>query len=366
MAVASIHLLPAASADRHLAGSRPVRVWLWSLALLVGLMVAVGGATRLTGSGLSITEWRPVTGALPPLSEAAWADEFAKYRGSSQYENLNAGMTLPAFKGIYWWEWGHRLLGRLIGLAFLAPLLWFWGRGALGRRQALALLGIGALGGLQGAVGWIMVASGLEPGMIAVAPVKLALHLVLASVILALIVWMAAGLAPGAGRGGRTIPAWPALALLALVLLQIGLGGLVAGSRAGLTYNTWPLMDGRLVPEAGTLFVVRPWFENLVDNPALVQLQHRLTAYLAVALVLWQAWSVGRAAPGSPAAARTAILAGLALAQTTLGIVTLLLVVPLWAALAHQLLAMLLLAAAAAHARLTLAERAMRHAPSRR
>src|SRR5919112_5380761 len=172
----------------------PVRAWIFLLAALVVAMVAVGGATRLTGSGLSITEWRPVTGAIPPLTEQAWLIEFEKYRQISQYELVNKGMALSEFKFIYAWEWGHRQLGRLIGLVFFLPLVWFWVRGVIKGRLALTLLGIGALGGLQGAIGWIMVASGLEPGMTAVAPIKLMLHLVTASAILACLVWVASGL----------------------------------------------------------------------------------------------------------------------------------------------------------------------------
>lgn len=323
-----------------------VRAWLYGLALLVVLMVAVGGATRLTGSGLSITEWKPVTGAVPPLSDAAWAAEFDKYRGSSQYRNLNRGMGLEEFRTIYWWEWSHRQLGRLIGLFFLGPLAWFWWSGAIGAGVAGRLLGIGALGGLQATVGWIMVASGLEPGMVAVAPLKLALHLLLASLILSTIVWMASGFGRPrpAGRRSRL-----AVAFLALVFVQVGLGGLVAGSRAGLAYNTWPLMDGQLVPSAEALFAVRPWTLNLVDNAALVQLNHRLVAYLVIGLALWQAWS-WRRGPDAAGARRARVVAALALGQAGLGIATLLLQVPLWAGLAHQLLAMALLAAATAHA----------------
>jgi cytochrome c oxidase assembly protein subunit 15 len=320
---------------------RAVRAWLYVLAALVVLMVAVGGATRLTGSGLSITEWRPVTGAIPPLSEAAWTAEFERYKQIPQYELLNRGMTLPEFKRIYGWEWGHRQLGRLIGLVFFVPLAWFWWRGLVSRRLALTLAAIGVLGGLQAGVGWIMVASGLAPGMTAVAPVKLAVHLVLASLILAALVWVAAGLAPRAGAGapsGRT----PYM-LVALVMVQIALGGLVAGSKAGLTYNTWPLMDGALIPSSAVLFSTSPLVENFVDNLALVQLNHRLVAYLVVAVALWHA-----AATRTPGALA---LAAMALAQAVLGVVTLVLAVPLWAGLAHQLLAMLLLVTAVAHAR---------------
>ena len=342
------------------AGSRrAVRAWLYLLAALVLAMVAVGGATRLTGSGLSITEWKPVTGAVPPLTGAGWEGEFAKYRASSQYQNLNRGMALEEFKTIYWWEWSHRQLGRLIGLVFALPLLVFWWRGALSGRRAVALLGIGALGGLQATVGWIMVASGLEPGMTAVAPLKLMAHLVLASLILGLLVGTAAGMGDASpdrrvGRGVRLA----AGAFAGLVLLQIALGGLVAGSRAGFTYNTWPLMDGQLVPPAEALFSVRPWLESFVDSPALVQFNHRFLAYALVAFALAQAVALRRTAPGSAAARRATGLAGLALTQMALGIVTLLLVVPLWAGLAHQLLAMGLLAMAAAHASRCTRERA--------
>lgn len=332
-----------------------VRAWLAALALLVVLMVAVGGATRLTGSGLSITEWRPVTGAIPPLTDQAWLEAFAKYRQSPQYELLNHGLTLAEFKFIYWWEWSHRQLGRLIGLVFFVPLVGFWLKGSVRGRLAATLLGVGCLGALQGAVGWIMVASGLQPGMTAVAPVKLALHLTIASLILAALVWIAAGLdgRPAStiereeGRGLRA----GAYLLTGLVLAQIALGGLVAGSKAGLTYNTWPLMDGQIVPPATTLFSGTPWIENFVDNLALVQFNHRLVAYTVVALALWHAVAAWRAAPLSAAARRAGALAALCATQMGLGIATLLLVVPLWAGLAHQLLAMAILAAAVVHAR---------------
>lgn len=340
-----------------------VRLWLWSLAALVIAMVAVGGATRLTGSGLSITEWKPVTGAIPPLSETAWSAEFAKYRASPQYELLNRGMSVAEFKTIYWWEWSHRQLGRVLGLVFVVPFAAFWLKGLLPRGLAVRLLLVGALGGLQAAVGWIMVASGLEPGMTAVAPLKLMIHLTLASVIFASLVWLAVGMglqggaadarAAGQGRGATGAHGEAGFVprlLLGLVLLQIALGGLVAGSKAGLTFNTWPLMDGGLWPAADTLFAVRPWIENFVDNVGLVQLNHRLTAYGLIGLALWHGFSA-RAAGAE--GRRAAVLAGLCLVQGALGVVTLLLAVPLWAGLAHQLLAMAVLGMAAAHARLS-------------
>ncbi len=332
-----------------------VRTWIYVLAALVVLMVAVGGATRLTGSGLSITEWRPVTGAIPPLTEQAWLIEFEKYRQISQYELVNKGMTLSEFKFIYAWEWGHRQLGRLIGLVFFLPLVWFWARGAIKGKLALTLLGIGALGGLQGAVGWIMVASGLEPGMTAVAPIKLALHLTIASIILASLVWVAAGLKNRSAAAPEVRAGVAPRVLVGLILFQIALGGLVAGSKAGLTYNTWPLMDGDLVPPASALFTVTPWIENFVDNVILVQFNHRLVAYAIVAFSLWHAWAMRRQVKGSKAASRAMAMAGFTLAQMVLGIVTLLLVVPLWAGLAHQVFAMVVLAMAVVHARVSVA-----------
>ncbi|KMO39962.1 heme A synthase [Methylobacterium variabile] len=350
---------PAAAAPRS---RRAVRTWLFVMAAMVVAMVAVGGATRLTGSGLSITEWKPVTGAIPPLSGQAWAEEFAKYQATPQYRLLNQGMSLSDFQFIYFWEWGHRLLGRLLGLAFFLPLLFFWWRGQLDRRLSLSLLGLGLLGGLQGAVGWIMVASGLQPGMTAVAPLKLALHLTLASAIYAGLVWLASGLD---AKRDEVVPARlsrTALALMALVLVQIALGGLVAGSKAGLTYNTWPLMDGGFAP--GGLFAVTPWIENFVDNVALVQFNHRLTAYALLALAAFHAFDARRTAPGTGAARRATALVGLVAAQAVLGIVTLLLVVPLWAGLAHQLAAMLVLGMASAHARLSLARLCRAPAPA--
>lgn len=333
---------------------RPVRLWLWAVAALVFAMVLVGGATRLTGSGLSITEWKPVSGAIPPLGEEAWLHAFALYKASPQYELLNRGMTLAEFKFIFWWEWSHRQLGRFIGLFYIAGLVAAAVSRRLDRRTGLSLLGMGILLGLQGAVGWIMVASGLQPGMTAVAPVKLALHLTLAALFFTSVVWMATRLAPPRARGpvDNRLRVQSA-ALVVLVLVQIALGGLVAGSHAGLIYNTWPLMDGALVPPAKLLFFNSPWIENFVDNTALVQFDHRLVAYLVLALALWHAVAAAWQAPGTALARRARVVLGLVLAQVALGITTLLLMVPLHAALAHQALAILVLGMAVAHAAAT-------------
>ncbi len=325
-----------------------IRRWLWAVAGLVFLMVVVGGATRLTGSGLSITEWKPITGALPPLSTQAWAEEFAKYQASPQYQILNNGMSLGEFQFIYWWEWGHRQLGRFIGLVFLAGFLVVALRRLLPGRQLAILFGMGLLLGLQGAIGWIMVASGLQPGMVAVAPVKLTLHLTFAGLFFASVVAFATWLTPlrRPETAGSAAMAW---LLLLLTFVQIALGGLVAGSKAGFTFNTWPLMDGAVVPPGSLLFAQQPFWENFVDNVALVQFNHRLGAYVLFAFALWQLWWLKRKAPQSSAAKRATVIAGMVTAQAALGVATLLLVVPLWAGLAHQALAFAVLAMAVEH-----------------
>lgn len=325
-----------------------IRRWLWTVAGLVFVMVVVGGATRLTGSGLSITEWKPITGALPPISAQAWAEEFAKYQASPQYQILNNGMSLGEFQFIYWWEWGHRQLGRFIGLVYLAGFLVVALRRLLPARQIATLFGMGLLLGLQGTIGWIMVASGLQPGMVAVAPVKLTLHLTFAGLFFGSVVAFATWLTPlrRPETVGSRAMAW---LLLALTFVQIALGGLVAGSKAGFTFNTWPLMDGALVPSGSLLFAQTPFWENFVDNVALVQFNHRLGAYVLFAFALWQAVHLRRVGPQSSAAKRATAIAGLMTAQAALGIVTLLLVVPLWAGLAHQALAFAVLAMAVVH-----------------
>lgn len=337
-----------AGADGHAA----VRAWLWLVAALVLLMIVVGGATRLTGSGLSITEWRPLMGAIPPLSEAAWLTEFEKYRAISQYQLVNKGMSLAEFKFIYWWEWGHRQLGRFVGFAYFIPYAWFVLRGALRGRLALWLLAVGALGGFQGAIGWVMVASGLKEGMVAVAPIKLALHLTTACLILVCLVWTARALRPGPAPGaepaaGLGAAITRARVLVALVVVQIALGALVAGSKSGLTYNTWPLMDGAFIPPARALFAASPWFANFVENSTLMQFNHRMMAYLILAAAVWHWLAMRRSGTASWKAAHLLMAV---LVQGAVGVVTLLLSVPLWAGLLHQLLAALLLVSAVIHA----------------
>jgi cytochrome c oxidase assembly protein subunit 15 len=318
---------------------RPVAIWLWSLAALVLLMVVVGGTTRLTESGLSITEWKPVTGVIPPLSQADWMAEFDKYKLIPQFHEIFPDMTLGSFKFIYFWEWSHRLIGRLLSLVLLIPLIGFWASGRLTHGLKLKLIGILALGGLQGFVGWWMVSSGLSD-RVEVAQQRLAVHLLLASVTFACLVWIASSLkraqpvtSPGLKHLGSVI--------VSFVFLQIGLGALVAGLRAGRVYNTWPLMDGSFIPAREVLTSLSPLWRNLTDNVALVQLDHRLVAYTLLALAIAQA--VVAARYGGKVALRAFILLGLVVVQAALGIVTLLLSVPLWAGLLHQAFAMLVL-----------------------
>ena len=338
-----------AQRDASAADIAAVRMWLAVMAALVFCMVLVGGTTRLTDSGLSITEWRPFMGAMPPLTDAAWALEFEKYRQIPQYQLLNKGMSLGEFQFIYWWEWGHRQFGRFIGLAWFAPLLWFAAKGIVRGRLLLTLGIIGGLGGLQAGIGWLMVNSGLQAGMVSVAPIKLTLHLSLACIIFASIIWMWSRFNTAPREDAAPRVKVGATLLLAGIFAQIALGGLVAGLDAGLAFNTWPLMDGSFAPPWASLFAQSPVWQNFAGNVALVQFNHRTGAYLLLGLALWHVWSTRAVMPGSAAAFRSHLLAGLVLAQGGLGVITLLLAVPLWAGLAHQGIAIILLGVATWH-----------------
>jgi heme a synthase len=338
-----------------------IRIWLLAVAALVFAMVAVGGATRLTESGLSITEWQPVAGTLPPLSEAQWEVQFDKYKAIPQYQALNPGMSLAAFKTIFWWEWTHRMLGRLIGVAFLLPFLWFLMKGRVEPKLRARLWVIFGLGAFQGAVGWWMVASGLA-GRVEVSQYRLAFHLTLAGLIYVALVWTAQASAP---RPGATAPVRlqaSAKLLLALVLVQIYLGALVAGLRAGLIYNTWPLIDGQLVPAASQLLFNEPWWRNFFENPLTVQFDHRLVAYALLATAIWHAVDVTRTLPRGGAHRGALALACAITLQAALGILTLLAQAPLWLALMHQGMAMIVLTVAVLHAQRMAAQQDTRSA----
>jgi len=326
--------------------SKPVAIWLLVVAALVLGMVIVGGATRLTDSGLSITQWKPVTGAIPPMSAADWQAEFARYRQIPQYSQLNAGMSLSDFKAIYWWEWSHRLLGRVLGMVFFVPFVVFAIRRDLPRRLFVRLAGIFVLGGLQGAVGWWMVSSGLAH-RVSVAPERLMVHLGLAFALLGLLLWTAFDAWSGAAR--QTLPSpWGRRAswLIGLIYLQILLGALVAGNDAGLVYNDWPLMNGALVPDD---YAGAGLWATLAHSQGAVQLHHRLVAYLLTIVAV----TLGVAAWRSKYLGREAKLLGIGVAgavvlQTLLGIATLMMRAPVGMSIVHQLVAALVLSLAVA------------------
>jgi heme a synthase len=347
-------LAPVAVASRpgaHAAGLRLVRFWLLAVAALIFLMVLVGGATRLTESGLSITEWAPVTGAIPPIGEEAWRAAFAAYRQIPQYHQLFPDMTLSEFKIIFLWEWSHRLLARIVGAAFILPLLIFWRAGllraGLGRQL---LLPIGLLG-LEPIVGWWMVASGLSE-RVEVSQYRLAAHLLIATAAFGAVLWIAIGLGERRSEAVSGPFKWASGVLCALVFCQIGFGALVAGLRAGHIDNTWPLMEGRLAP-AG-LYSTDPWWRSVFEDTTTVQFQHRILAYAIVVFAVGLAFAAARAARGSALAIRAMSLAALALSQAAIGVVTLILAVPIAAGLLHQAFAMLLFGMATAQWRSTL------------
>jgi cytochrome c oxidase assembly protein subunit 15 len=325
---------------------RAVALWLLAVAALVFLMVVVGGITRLTESGLSIVRWEPVSGAIPPIGEEAWAAEFAAYRQSPQYQLVNTGMSLEDFKNIYFWEYVHRLLGRIIGLAFALPLLWFAWKRAIPSGYGWKLAALLVLGGLQGAIGWWMVASGLidRPD---VSHIRLAVHLLMALAIFGATLWLALDLLALAREDGARPARMPTAAIwmLSLLFLQFLFGAYVAGLDAGYAYSSWPRMGDEWFPASAPW--LDPFLRNFVDNPAMVQFVHRWLAFVVAAAALVLARNAWQAGHWQAAGA----LAGAVTVQIQLGILTLLSGVELWIAASHQGMAVLLLAAAlvAAH-----------------
>ena len=355
--------------------------WLVAVAVLVAAMVTLGGLTRLTGSGLSITQWQPVTGIVPPMSDQAWQAEFERYRQIPQYRFENRGMSLAAFQFIYWWEWTHRFLGRLLGAVFLLPFIFFAATGAIPRSRWPRMALLFALGGLQGFVGWWMVESGLEV-RVSVSQYRLAIHLGVALLLFGALLWTAleylrrpippppkfppprVGEVARSAGGGRGVAhdcplhlatlgtssayeggkLWFAWGFVALVYAQMLLGALVAGLHAGLIYNTWPSMDGRVLPESA--FALHPWWINFFENAGLAQFDHRMCAYVVAlgAAALWLV--VRRTEPkGDALRASSNVLVAIVLAQIVLGIATLLNQSPLALAASHQAGAVALLAA---------------------
>jgi len=336
-------------------GRVAIRIWLLGIAALIVLMVGVGGATRLTDSGLSITEWKPILGAIPPLNDADWQAAFDKYKQIPEYSQVNYGMSLAAFKFIFWWEWGHRFLGRLIGLAFALPLAVFWIRGMIPQGYHIRLLALLALGGLQGFIGWYMVQSGLTE-RIDVSQYRLALHLCMAFLILGLVLWTWADLREDGTIYFNNLPAaaWTmAVVLSGVMFLQVTIGAFVAGTKAGLVYNTWPLMDGQLIPDGlyGSHHISQPWFQSLFEDHLTVQFNHRIIAYVLIALVLVQAIRV-RNVDHDRVTQSAYILAALMVIQAALGIWTLLAAqgsIPIGLGVAHQTLAAIVFAAVVLH-----------------
>nr|WP_294513307.1 COX15/CtaA family protein [uncultured Rhodopila sp.] len=338
-----VHEFPGASRMDRAAGRknrRIVAIWLFTVAAMIMVMIVLGGATRLTGSGLSIMEWAPLMGALPPMSDAEWHRLFALYQQIPQYNLVNDGFGLDGFKRIFWLEWTHRLWGRLIGAAFLLPLVWLVATGRIERRVLLRLALLFVLGGLQGAVGWFMVASGFEPDSTAVSPYRLVIHLALALILYSAIVWSALSLLHPVGRRmpKPRAPRGLAWVCLGMVSLTIVAGGFVAGLHAGLTYNTFPLMDGQIVPSGYAS--LHPLLRNLTENIAAVQFDHRLLASLTLLTVT----AMGALGPyfGLSKGLSACLLAAVA-CQFILGVATLLFVVPVPVATAHQAGAVILL-----------------------
>jgi len=337
-AVPAVGLPGARAGDMPDASQPVVAAWLFACAALVMGVLIVGGITRLTHSGLSIVQWRPLTGVLPPLSEGDWAALFDQYRASPEFQQVNRGMDLAGFKPIFWWEYAHRLLGRVAGLAFLLPLAWFAASRRIARPLFLRLSMIFALGALQGALGWYMVASGLvdDPR---VSPVRLSAHLAMALLLIGLLLWTAWTVA-GTGLPRRPVPVTARLAVGAVFLMAMS-GALVAGTHAGLAFNTFPRMEGQWVPDG--LFALDPWYENFLANLATVQFLHRAIALLVVLAILLAAWTLRASA--AAASVRRLLVPALAL-QLGLGVATLLSHVNITLAAAHQASAVLLFASA--------------------
>ena len=319
---------------------KAITIWLGIIFVMLLAMIAIGGLTRLTDSGLSITEWKPITGAIPPLNAADWAVEFGKYQASPEFQIQNHAMTLEEFKGIFWWEWGHRLLGRLIGVVWAIGFFWFLARKQIPTGYTAKFLGLGVLGGLQGALGWWMVSSGLTGRMVDVASYRLALHLGLAFVILGLITWYVLSIRkPGAEllqarrrREGGLMTL--STVLLVVLFAQVLLGGLVAGIDAGRSFPTWPDMAGAFLPSES--FDYTPLWSNFFENPALVQFNHRLMGYIAFAIGL-ALWWKSRRSPVAATRGAFMVMAVMMLAQVVLGIFAVLYLARLDIALTHQL-----------------------------
>lgn len=329
--------------------ARAIRIWLLVIIGLIFAMVMLGGATRLTNSGLSITEWKPILGAIPPLTDADWLDAFDKYKKIPEYKLENEGMSLSEFKYIYWWEWSHRFLGRFVGIVFFIPMLFFWIGGHLNRPLKFKLMVLFILGGLQGALGWYMVQSGLVK-RVDVSQYRLAAHLGLAVFLIGAVYWVYLDLLK---RLGQSITArllrvklWGTV-LVAAIFSQILLGALVAGIHAGKSHNTWPLMDGKIIPDG--LAAMSPWYLNFFENVLTVQFDHRMLGYLIFVLVIVQIYLVASRMGEGRHLSSIVLLFLAVVGQIVLGVWTLLTLVPLSLGLYHQAGAVIVLLISLTH-----------------
>ncbi|WP_208439636.1 COX15/CtaA family protein [Bartonella grahamii] len=331
---------------------KQIQVWLYSILLLCLAIVLVGGATRLTGSGLSITEWKPIHGVIPPIGVDQWQEEFLKYQQIAQYKLLNPDMTLSAFKVIFWWEWAHRVLGRLVGLVALLGLIWFWATKRIEKNILLSLIVVPILIAFQGFIGWWMVASGIgQSNLTSVSQYRLAFHLITACFVIVFVTYLSRGLAEYSEKPANQKVQYFAAWLVVLVLIEIYFGALVAGLHAGKVYNTWPLMDGQIIPDG--LLQLRPVWLNLFENSLTVQFIHRFFAYFLFIVSVIHAFYVQKNIPHSTHSRRAFLICVMIIIQALLGILTLLHEVPISLGLIHQSMALAVLCFAVAHWRAT-------------
>ncbi|ETS11572.1 heme A synthase [Bartonella quintana JK 68] len=331
---------------------KQIQVWLYSILLLCLAIVLVGGATRLTGSGLSITDWRPIHGVIPPIGAEQWQEEFLKYQQIAQYKLLNRDMTLNAFKVIFWWEWAHRILGRLVGLLALLGLIWFWATKRIEKNILLKLTIVPILIAFQGAIGWWMVASGIgQSNLTSVSQYRLAFHLITACFIITFVTYLSRGFTEysekPANQRVQRFAGW----LVVLILIEIYFGALVAGLHAGKVYNTWPLMDGQFIPDG--LMQHNPVWLNLFENPLTIQFIHRFFAYFLFFVTIIHAFYVQKNIPHSTHSRRAFFICVMIVVQAFLGIITLLHEVPIGLGLIHQSVALAILCFSVVHWRAT-------------
>ncbi|WP_336294794.1 COX15/CtaA family protein [Bartonella sp. CB169] len=331
---------------------KQIQMWLYSILLLCLAIVLVGGATRLTGSGLSITEWKPIHGVIPPIGVDQWQEEFLKYQQIAQYKLLNRDMTLSAFKVIFWWEWAHRVLGRLVGLVALLGLIWFWMTKRIEKNILFQLTIVPILIALQGAIGWWMVASGIgQSNLTSVSQYRLAFHLITACFVIIFVTYLSQGLAESSEKPANQKVQYSAGWLVILILIEIYFGALVAGTHAGKVYNTWPLMDSQIIPDG--LLRHNPVWLNLFENPLTIQFVHRFFAYFLFVVAVIHALYVRKSIPNSVHSYRASFICIIIIIQALLGIFTLLYEVPISLGLLHQSIALAILCFSVVHWRAT-------------